>query len=413
MTSEVILKKSGLYVSRIIIGSVFIFSGFVKGIDPLGSAYKFEDYFTAFGLSFLQPVALPLAILLAAAEFLIGISLVLRIHIRTGIWGAIIFMIFFTPLTLLLALTNPVSDCGCFGDALVITNWQTFWKNIVLLGLILILFLSRRDLATAYLKKTEWILSFLFLLFIFSISTYGLKNLPILDFRPYRIGISIPESMVIPEGVPQDEYETTLIYEKDGTQKEFTSDNFPWKDTTWKFIDQNSVLIKEGYKPPIHDFNILTPEGDEITDIILNDPGYTFLLVSKLLKEAKPKNLERANKLALACKEKNIRFYGVSASGNKEIQQLHQDIDLDFPVYSMDETTLKTIIRSNPGLVLLKKGIILGKWSAKNIPGPEFVSKDLLSQQLLDINKNREKWTLAGILLICLLLLTGFRQIKS
>jgi hypothetical protein len=321
-------------------------------------------------------------------------------------------MIFFTPLTLLLALTNPVSDCGCFGDALVITNWQTFWKNIVLFGLSLILFLSRKEQASVYLKKTEWILSLLFLLFILSISFIGFKNLPLMDFRPYRIGTSIPESMVIPEGAPQDEYETTLIYEKNSIRKEFTSDNFPWEDTTWKFIDQNSLLIKEGYKPPIHDFNILTPEGDEITDLILNDPGYTFLLISKILKEANSKDLKKANKLALKCNENNIRFYGLTASGNKEIQQNHQDIELDFPVYSMDETTLKTIIRSNPGLILLKEGTILGKWAAKNIPEPEFVSRNLLSQQLLNLNKKREKWILTVIILFWLLLLTYFRRLK-
>jgi len=412
MTPEPIVKKSGLFLFRWIVGIVFTFSGFVKGIDPLGSAYKFEDYFTAFGLSFLQPLALTLAILLAAAEFLIGISLILRIHTQTGIWSAFVFMIFFTPLTLLLALTNPVSDCGCFGDALVITNWQTFWKNIVLFGLSLILFLSRKEQASVYLKKTEWILSLLFLLFILSISFIGFKNLPLMDFRPYRIGTSIPESMVIPEGAPQDEYETTLIYEKNSIRKEFTSDNFPWEDTTWKFIDQNSLLIKEGYKPPIHDFNILTPEGDEITDLILNDPGYTFLLISKILKEANSKDLKKANKLALKCNENNIRFYGLTASGNKEIQQNHQDIELDFPVYSMDKTTLKTIIRSNPGLILLKEGTILGKWAAKNIPEPEFVSRDLLSQQLLDLNKKREKWILTVIILFWLLLLTYFRRLK-
>ncbi len=412
MASETIFKKSSLFISRFIVGIVFTFSGFVKGIDPMGSAYKFEDYFTAFGISFLQPLALTLAILLATAEFLIGISILLKIHTRKGIWGAFIFMIIFTPLTLLLALTNPVSDCGCFGDALVITNWQTFWKNIVLLVLILILFLSRKDIVSAYFKKTEWVLSLLFLLFILSIGFYGLRNLPLVDFRPYKTGTSIPESMVIPDGTLQDEYETTLIYEKNGTQKEFTSDNFPWKDTTWKFVDQNSVLIREGYKPPIHDFNILTPEGDEITDLVLNDPGYTFLLVSKIITEAKPGDLKKANKLALICNENNIRFYGLTASGNKEIQQNHQETELDFPVYSMDETTLKTIIRSNPGLVLIKEGIILGKWAAKNIPGPEFISKDLLSQQLLEINKKRENWTLAGIILFWLLLLGYFRPKK-
>lgn len=400
-------------ISRFIVGLVFTFSGFVKGIDPLGSAYKFEDYFMAFGLDFLQPLALTLALALALAEFLIGIFLVLKIHLKTGIWGAFIFMIFFTPLTLVLALTNPVSDCGCFGDALVLSNWQTFWKNIILLLFVLILFLSRESLITAYTQKIEWILTGFFSFFLVFISFYGLKNLPLIDFRPYHIGASIPDGMRIPDDAALDEYETTLIYEKNGIQKEFTSDNFPWQDSTWKFVDQNSFLVKEGYSPPIHDFNIIDSEGEDITDIILYDEAYTFLLISKTLRNTDIPALEKANKLALFCKESSIKFYGLSASGNNEIDNLVNQADLNFEFYALDETTLKTIIRSNPGLVLLKEGIIIGKWSAKNIPDPDFINKSPLSQQLTSINKQRESMILIGLFLFTLLLISGIQQYKK
>ncbi len=406
------LTKTSL-ISRFVVGLVFTFSGFVKGVDPLGSAYKFEDYFIAFGLNFLQPLALSLAIALALAEFLIGISLILKVYLRTGIWAAFIFMIFFTPLTLLLSVTNPVSDCGCFGDALVLSNWQTFWKNIILLLFISGLFLSRKSLTAAYPPKIEWVITGLSTLFLLFISFYGLKNLPLMDFRPYHIGASIPDGMIIPDKAALDEYETTLIYEKEGIQKEFTSENFPWQDSTWKFVDQNSFLVKEGYIPPIHDFNIINQEGEEITDLILNDEAFTFLLISKTLKNTNIPALEKAAKLALFCKENGIKFYGLTASGNNEIDDLVNSADLNFEFYALDETTLKTIIRSNPGLVLLKEGTIIGKWAAKNIPGPEFVNKNLLAQQLSSLNKQREIWKQSGLLLLALLLISGLMRYKK
>ncbi len=400
-------------ICRFVVGLVFTFSGFVKGIDPLGSAYKFEDYFIAFGLNFLEPLALTLAIALALAEFLIGISLILKIYLKTGIWGAFIFMIFFTPLTLVLALTNPVSDCGCFGDALVLSNWQTFWKNIILLFFVLTLFLSRRSLTTAYSPTIEWMLTGFASLFLLFISYYGLKNLPLIDFRPYHIGASIPDGMIIPDGAALDEYETTLIYEKDGVQKEFTSENFPWQDSTWKFVDQNSFLVKEGYSPPIHDFNIINREGEEITDLILNDKALTFLLISQTLENTDISALEKAGKLALLCNESGIKFYGLTASGNNEIDDLVNKADLNFEFFALDETSLKTIIRSNPGLILLKEGTIIGKWAAKNIPDPEFTNKNLLAQQLTSINKQRELWVQIGLFLFALLLISGLQQYKK
>ncbi len=408
---EYLTKAS--FISRFVVGLVFTFSGFVKGIDPLGSAYKFEDYFIAFGLNFLQPLALTLAIALALAEFLIGVSLILKVHLRTGIWSAFIFMIFFTPLTFVLALTNPVSDCGCFGDALVLTNWQTFWKNIILLFFISGLFFYQKNLTAAYPPKVEWVITGLSALFMLFISFYGLQNLPIMDFRPYHIGASISDGMIIPDNAALDEYETTLIYEKDGVQKEFTSENFPWQDSTWKFVDQNSFLVKEGYRPPIHDFNIINKEGEEITDLILNDKAFTFLLISKTLKNTNIPAFEKAAKLALFCEEKGIKFYGLTASGNNEINDLVNNTDLDFELYALDETTLKTIIRSNPGLVLIKEGTIIGKWAAKNIPDPEFINQNLLAQQLTGFNKHREIWTQIGLLLFALLLISGIQRYKK
>ena len=189
-------------ISRIIIGLVFIFSGVVKAIDPLGSAYKFHDYFQAFNLGFLDSLSLPLAILLCTAEFIAGFSVLTGLRQKTGIWMVMILMVIFTPLTLILALTNPVSDCGCFGDAIHLTNWQTFWKNIVLISFAIILFINRKQIknifSTCYRMDQSQLSSIvLFILF----SMYNLRYLPVIDFLPYKTGVKIADKMVVPEGV--------------------------------------------------------------------------------------------------------------------------------------------------------------------------------------------------------------------
>jgi uncharacterized membrane protein YphA (DoxX/SURF4 family) len=217
-------------ISRIIIGLVFIFSGLVKAIDPLGSAYKFHDYFHAFNLGFLNSLSLPLAIILCTSEFIAGFSVITGLRQRTGIWGVAILLLIFTPVTFILALTNPVSDCGCFGDAIHLTNWQTFEKNIVLVFLLIILFTGRKKIENRFSETTEWVGIFIaiFLLVIFSL--VNLRYLPVIDFLPYKTGVRIADKMVIPEGVPADEYKTTFIYEKNGVRKDFSINNYPAND---------------------------------------------------------------------------------------------------------------------------------------------------------------------------------------
>lgn len=396
--------KSLIIFSRMLVGLVFIFSGFVKGIDPMGSAYKFQDYFTAFNLDFLQGSALILSIILSSLEFLVGISLFFGLRTRAGAWGALLFMILFTPLTLLLAITNPVDDCGCFGDALVLTNWQTFSKNLIILLFTLIAFTGRKKIAGLYHAATEWLVLSAFLVFMGGISGYGLIHLPIIDFRPYSIGSSIVKGMSIPEDAEQDQYETTLIYEKNGIQKEFSTDDFPWQDSSWSFIDQKSILITEGYIPPIHDFSIVSPEGDDITSRVLNHPGYSFLLISTNLSESNPGSMSAINELALYFLQRDIRFYGLTSSNSSEIELFWENMDPFFEFNSSDETTLKTIIRSNPGLLLLKNGTILAKWSWRDLPGTDELPEHLLSEQITRLRTDRDKWKIYSLFLSLFLL---------
>lgn len=354
-----ILRSAG----RIVLGLVFIFSGTVKAIDPLGSTYKFHDYFQAFGIGFLKELSLPLAILLCSAEFISGFSVLTGLRLKTGIWGVLILMAIFTPLTFILALTNPVSDCGCFGDAIHLTNWQTFGKNIVLIALAIILYTGRKQVRQYFSNTIEWIViaisAALFILF----SLANLRYLPVIDFLPYKTGVKIADKMVVPEGVPVDEYQTTFIYAKDGIKKEFSLDNYPAKDTSWKFVSQKSVLIKKGYQPPIHDFSINSMNGEDFTQKVLSYPGYSVLMISKKLAEAGSKNLANGFSLGDYCMSNGINFYILTASGTGDVKSYNNGLQF----CSMDETTLKTIVRANPGYILLKNGTIIGKWSWANV----------------------------------------------
>jgi len=401
-----------ILISRFVIGPVFIFSGFVKGVDPMGSAIKFHDYFSAFGWDFLQPLALPFSLALSTLEFIVGISILFNLRIRAGSWGAFLFMLIFTPLTLVLALTNPVTDCGCFGDALILTNWETFFKNIILLAFIIPLFSFRKRLPVNRKKTIEWMVLTAFLLFMLGISEYSLRHLPLLDFRPYHIGASISDGMRIPENAPQDEYKTVLVYEKNGVQKEFTLDNFPWKDSSWTFVDQNSILLKEGYKPPIHDFDLIDSDGQNYTNEILKYPGYSFLLISPNLSKAPENALEKSGELALQCTDYGIRFYACTSSPQNEIENIKNKLGLIFPVYNTDETTLKTIIRSNPGLLLIKEGVIIGKWSWHDFPTGDHLESNLLSNRITLLNQAVKFWKVAGLFLIFLLLWAIAGRIK-
>lgn len=387
--------------SRIIIGLVFMFSGFVKAVDPLGSAYKFGDYFQAFNLGFMQPLALVLGIILCTAEFIAGFSVLSGYRIKTGIWGVMLLMIIFTPLTLVLALTNPVSDCGCFGDAIHLTNWQTFGKNLALLIPALFLFINRKNQAELCRPEKEWIavISITVLFVIFSL--LNLRYLQLFDFLPYRTGNNIPEGMKIPENAPADEYLTTFIYEKDGVQKEFTLENYPADDTTWVFVDQKSVLVKEGYIPPIHDFGISTIQGDDVTDWILSNPGYTILMISTKLDEADQAHLEKGFDLGEWCAREGLSFYVVTASGSDLARSYRNGLTF----CTADEITLKTIVRSNPGYMLLRDGNIIGKWSWATLPPKENFVNEMTADQVQKMTRQSPVLVIYSLALAAIVLL--------
>lgn len=397
------LKNLMITLSRWITGIVFVFSGFVKGVDPMGSAIKFTDYFTAFRLDFMIPLAEELALLLILAEFLAGAALLLGFRIREASWGALIFMIFFLPFTLYLAIFNPVSDCGCFGDALVLTNWETFYKNCIISIPVVMAFFTRKEKPPSIPLWKEALLLAASLALILYVSLYGITHMPLIDFRPYHIGSNIPEKMKIPEGAPTDEYETILVYEKDGKQQEFTLDNYPWQDTTWTWVETRSVLVSEGYQPAIDDFMVTDRNGNDVTGDILSEPGFVFLLISYDLEKARESSLIRADSLSWQALAGGMQFYGLTASPEIVIESKKEKLGLSYPFLLADETLLKTIVRSNPCLIVLKEGTIVNKWSARDIPSRTQGSGLLLAESLNTLRKSDNRWwvfsVFAGLLL--------------
>jgi uncharacterized membrane protein YphA (DoxX/SURF4 family) len=359
------------FLSRLIVGVVFIFSGFVKAVDPLGSAYKFGDYFIAFKLGFLEFLALPLGIFLSAFELVLGITLILgyrrRVMFRILMW----FMSFFTLLTLILALFNPVSDCGCFGDALILTNWQTFFKNLVLMVFVLILYFHRNREEEEAPPWREWLVVGCLYAGAAFFSFWNYRHLPLIDFRPYDVGTVIRDEMVIPEGKPVDEYETTLIYRnlETGENESFSMENYPKDTLRWEFVTSESKLVRKGYEPPIHDFALMDADGWDRVDEILSDKGYSMILVSNDLTRADKEALGRAREWSqLEIFARDYSFYAVTSTTSAEVELISGELELGYPFLAGDEIMLKTIVRSNPGFMLIKNGTILGKWGYRDFP---------------------------------------------
>lgn len=388
-------------LSRILVGLVFIFSGVVKAVDPLGSAYKFHDYFLAFNMGWLDWFSLPLGILLCTTEFVAGFSVITGIRQKTGIWVIILLMLLFTPLTFVLALTNPVSDCGCFGDAVQITNWQTFWKNVILIILSVIIFTRRKQITNIFRASTEWIVtgSVAVIFIIFSLG--NLRYLPVIDFLPYKTGIKIADQMVIPEGAEPDKYMTTFIYEKNGEQREFTLENYPADDTSWIFVDQKTVLLKKGYQPPVHDFSITNTNGVDLTGQILADNSYSLLMLSRKLNEAGSSHLFKGFDLGKYISEHGISFYILTATASDDLQKYLNGLNF----CTVDEITLKTMMRANPGYMLLKEGVIQGKWSWATLPEKEWFSSLSSGNEIEAEDNSRSTFIVLNLIISLLLVL--------
>lgn len=355
-------------VCRFLLGATFVLSGFVKAVDPIGTQYKIQDYLSAVGLAQYFPdiVTLLSAIALSALEFCLGVFTLFAIRRHLISKLIVAYMAVMTFITIWTALYNPVKDCGCFGDAIHLTNVETLLKNILLLAASCVVAWRPLRMYRFLSRSNQWIAINYSILFILLLSGHCLYHLPLIDFRPYHIGMNIKKGMEIPKGAPHPEFETTFVLQKNGVRKTFTLDNYP--DSSWQFVDSKTVQTKAGFVPPIHDFSIEKPDGDDITDSVLNAHGYVFLLISPHLEQADDSNFGDIDQLYEYCQEQKIPFYCLTASGEKDIRHWEDITGAEYPFAFTDETTLKTIIRSNPGLLLLKDGTIIRKWSHNDLP---------------------------------------------
>ena len=397
------LKSILVNLSRTLLALTFIFSGFVKAIDPLGSQYKIAEYLEAAQLSAYIPdwAQLILSVGLSAIEFTLGVMLLLAIRRRLASKLSLTMMVVMTLVTLWLTVSNPIQDCGCFGDAIHLTNTQTFIKNLILLTAAIILACWPLYQVRFVSKTNQWIAFYFTIVFIVTASTLSLYHLPIFDFRPYYIGQNIKKGMEIPKGAKLTTYKTTFICEKNGVTKEFTENDYPYNDSTWVFKDTHQEILEKGYEPPIHDFSITDEKtGEDLTDSILTKNGYTFLLIAPVLERADDSNFGEIDAIYEYAKENGYGFYGLTASTDKAVKHWRDITGAEYPFYTTDGTTLKTIIRSNPGLVLLYKGTIINKWSHNDLPKQAELNAPL---SLIEIGREpeNETWTKIVLILIC------------
>lgn len=372
-------------LARIIFGATFVFSGFVKAVDPIGLAYKIEDYLIAFQLTSFIPAALLLSVILIVVEFLLGVFILLGLNRRVTTIIGLLFMLVMTPVTFYIALYNPVEDCGCFGDALIIDNWTTFYKNIILISLIFFLFFYYKSIKPLFTKSTKLYVTLFVIIFSFLFCIYNILYLPIMDFRPYKIGADI-QKQIEDDLKSGDVYENIYVYEKDGVKEEFTEENFPWEDSSWTFVELKSELIKEGDKPIIEGFHIIEYEtdstgalvtGSDITNEMLQNP-LSLWAISLSLDKANSSALKKIISLSYYAHQNNIDFYLLTASDIGIIEswsERNKATSIKFA--SMDELTLKTIIRYNPGLLLMQKGVVVGKWSGRALPDEYTIEKQI------------------------------------
>lgn len=370
------------HVSRVLVGGLFIFSGFIKANDPLGFSYKLKEYFEVFqndtGMAFFEyfaHIALPLAIIICASEIVLGVMLLIGYKHKLTLWLLFAQIAFFTFLTFYSACYNKVTHCGCFGDFLPLKPWESFWKDIALMILITLLFSGRDNIKPLWAPMLMGSVFTLGLVFSIAFPVYAYRNLPPLDFRAYAPGMNIKDNMKFPPTYSPAVIETGFIYEniKTGKKEHFTLKNYPWQDTlNWKWFATDNVVIKDAVDAPkITDFTVSDLNGTTITDSILNDKNYSFWLVMHELTHTEEDEIlmsKIADFYKLASQEK-FHFIALTASGAKEIDDFKHKHNALYDFATVDNIVLKTMIRSNPGLMLVKDGTVIANWHYNNFPG--------------------------------------------
>jgi uncharacterized membrane protein YphA (DoxX/SURF4 family) len=384
----------------VLVGIFFIVSGFVKAIDPLGFSYKLDEYFEVFAADtqqvtflssfflWLKNFSVYLSMFFCVLEMVLGVMLIFGIQMQLTAWLMLLLIVFFTWLTGYSAITGKVTDCGCFGDAVQLTPRQSFNKDIVLLVLILIIFAFRNRVAPVF-RKTGSLATFIVAMIFFTwLTIYCYDHLPIIDFRAYKVGNDIREQMKLPSGKSPDQYATILTYKnkssgeigdyvmtENGNEEGLKEKNLkplPWQDSLWmqnhEFVSSKSELLIAGEQPKITDFQVWDKENQDVTALVLDELNYHFWLIAYDMQNANKQSFTKINELAASCEQNQIPFVGLTSTAYEQLDPIRHELNAPFTFYYADGTVLKTIIRSNPGLVLLKGSTVLGQWHYNDIP---------------------------------------------
>lgn len=350
-------------ISRTLLGLLFLFSGFVKGVDPVGTQYRIEDYFLAFGMDWAMALALPLSVLLNGVEFILGGMLLLNLRTKNTIYLVLIMMVAFTVVTINDALNTPVPDCGCFGDALIITNWQTFYKNLVIDALLIIVLLGHKKTKRWFSIKMEWVLALIIAVGFVFFQVYNIRHLPVLDFRNWKVGKKMINENPLPES-----YYLTYRNIETGEEQEFLSPDYPYNDSVWmsewEFVRQRVV----DPNPKLHQLSIEDADGTDYTTALISNPDYQVLII---LENAEKACLSKSSEIKKFIDDGNataVSMALITSSLPETIEPFIAENNWMVDVYYADDITLKAMIRSNPGLILLKNGEILGKWHHNDWP---------------------------------------------
>lgn len=397
-------KRAALRIGRLLLGALFVFSGIVKCIDPVGGAIKIGDYFTAWGwVDSTWALSVMLSVAQNIIEFTAGFMLVFGAFVPISSLVALAFMVVFTPLTLYIAIANPVSDCGCFGEALKITNWETFGKNVVFLFIAIVVFMWRNADGKGGKKWRQLAMTGTGVAIATLLTVKGLTDEPIMDFRPYSVGTNINKAMTIPEGAPATEYKTTFILQKDGQTAEFDEHNYPYDDSTWVYVDSKTEIVKEGYVPPIADFSFMNADGDDMSSTLLNSQEQIFLAISPKLEKASDADLAKLGEISQMAQENGMRFFLATASTTDQFfraDSVSGFAGIEF--LSADETMLKTIVRSNPGVIAIQNGTIVSKFSLGNMPSLNEL-KDPQAATLTTLRTQHEWLTILTLSMACVI----------
>lgn len=383
------MKNGLLWFCRISVGLLFIFSGLIKANDPLGFSYKLEEYFEVFHITFLNELALCFAILLCAMEMILGFALLIGVRAKKVAWGLLLIIIFFAFLTFYSAFFKVVQTCGCFGDAIPLTPWQSFSKDLVLLLLIIVIFKNKENTRPLFSPKTGERLFLISIALSVGFGFYTYSFLPIVDFLPYKVGANIPNEMKTPPGAVPDEFEINynLKNKKNGetksmTDKEYLKTNI-WKDNNWEVVgNPESKLVKKGFSPKIADLTIEDAQRNNYTTELLSNPFYSLWIVAYDLKKTDGAAINRLNALAANLTASfNIRTILLTSASPADAADFAKKYHLISEIFYADGVPLKSMIRSNPGIILLKNGTIINKWHYHTVPDYDHLVKEYLQKQ--------------------------------